>query len=131
MTNPRTSKMSGGFLSYLLCEYEILGKLRHVKIVVGAALSHQLLVISALFNATVIDHKDPVGIFDGGKTVSDDKAGPAGKQCLDALLYQHFRVGIDAAGGFIKDEDLGHGDHGAGKGDELPLPDGQSCASFL
>ena len=62
--------------------------------------------------------------------MGDDEGGTACQQVFDALLYQQLGFGVDAGGGLIQNEDGGIGNHGAGKGEELLLADGQAAAPF-
>ena len=46
---------------------------------------------------------------------------------FNALLHEDFRVGIDAAGCLVQNQDAGIGYHRAGKGEQLLLTDGKTA----
>ena len=105
-------------------------KLTHVQIVVEAFLRKQLRCIALLDDAAVVDDKDPVGLLDRGKAVCNDKGGTSLSKLFNALLHEDFRVGIDAAGCLVQNQDAGIGYHRAGKGEQLLLTDGKTAAAF-
>ena len=49
---------------------------------------------------------------------------------LDALLHEKLGVCVDAARRLVQNEDAGIGNHRAGKGKQLLLPDGKPAAAF-
>src|SRR5450759_3863384 len=75
-----------------------------IEIGIESVLCEQLLV-SALFNdRTVVHDKDVVRISDGRETVGNDEAGPTGHQLCHCFLDAYFRSGIDAACGFVENQ---------------------------
>src|SRR3954466_3343097 len=80
-----------------------------VELPVYAALAEQMLVAAHLAHASFVHDDDLVGALDGGKPVRHDDGGAAlgadhaGECVADAELG----LGIDAGGGFVKDQDLG------------------------
>ena len=54
---------------------------------------------------TVVDHQNLVGFADGAEAVGDDKAGASMHQPQHGLLDVLLGTGIDAAGGFVEDQD--------------------------
>ena len=61
---------------------------------------------AALPDASVVNHQDPVGGTDGTQTVGHYEAGPARQHRLDGILDKGLRLGVDAAGGLVQNEDL-------------------------
>lgn len=49
---------------------------------------------------------------------------------FNALLHEDFRVGIDAAGCLVQNQNAGIGYHRACKGEQLLLTDGKTAAAF-
>ena len=71
-----------------------------------------------------------VGMADGAKPVRNDNTGSSFQHARDGTLYEEFRFGVYAAGGFIEHN---HGRvcaQGADKTDELSLPYRQRAAPF-
>lgn len=58
-----------------------------------------------LRNPPVLDDEDAVRILNRAEPVGDDEAGAALHQRFHGLLDMHFRARVDAAGGFIQDQD--------------------------
>ena len=85
-------------------------------------------MVSPLDDMSVIQHHDGVGVAHGGKTVGDDKDGSALHQVIHALFNQPFCPGIDAAGGFVQNQDRRIGYGCPGDGQQLALPLGKSLA---
>ncbi len=60
-----------------------------------------------LDNVAFVHHQDQISVADGGQTVGDNERGATLHQVVHGLLNQHFGAGIDRAGCFIKDQNLG------------------------
>ena len=91
-------------------------KLAHVQMVIKAALFQQR-VVRALFDDTaVINYQQLVGLLDRAQPVSDDKGGASGHQTQQRFLNLQFCACVDAAGGFVQDEDARIGQDSAGDG---------------
>ena len=63
-----------------------------VELVVRALLCHQFVVGSLLENLSVVNHENPVRIFNSRKTVRNDERGTALQQAFDSLLHLNFRL---------------------------------------
>ena len=85
---------------------------------------------ATLDDAAVFNDQDLVRAANGGEAVRDDEGGAAAHQVGEALLNQGFGFGIEAGGGFVKDEDAGIGENGAGDGDALALTSGKPDAAL-
>ena len=88
---------------------------------VAAVGGHEGFVGAGFGDAAVFEDDDAVGVGDGAEAVGDDEAGAAFHERDEAGLDDAFAFGVEVAGGFVEDEDLGVGQHGAGDGDALPL----------
>ena len=97
---------------------------------VSAAAEHQFIVPAALGDSAVFDHQDLVGVADRAEAVGDDEAGAAGHQRGQRLLDEPFVFRVEVAGGFVEDQDVGIGEHGAGDGDALALAAGEAQAAL-
>ena len=58
-----------------------------------------------LYDLTVVDYGNPIRVPDGGKSVGDYDGSSISQQLLQCFLDDQLRVGIDARGGLVKDED--------------------------
>ncbi len=76
---------------------------------------------SLLDDPSRLQDNDTIGVLDGRETVCDNESGATTQKLAQALLYQHFREGINVGGGLVEDEDARIGEQGAGKRDELAL----------
>lgn len=66
-----------------------------------------------------------IGLADGAETVGDDEArAPVGK-IGHGTLEHGLGVGVDAACSLVENEDWRTAMHGAGDGEQLPLPVGE------
>ena len=60
---------------------------------------------SLLDDPPTLDDNDAVGIDHGRQAVSYHERGSTMQESCQRLLYDLFRLGIDAGGGFIQDQD--------------------------
>ena len=74
----------------------------------------------------VVEDDDLVGMGDGVQPVGDDQDGPVLGQPIERLLHKVFRFRVGESGGLVEDQHRGVGKDGAGDGQALPLPTGQS-----
>lgn len=77
------------------------GELAVIQIGIKSVLAEQLFVAAFFNNISVFHHKNHVGIFNGRKTVGDNKARTVGHQFVHRFLNIHFRPGVDTACRFI------------------------------
>ena len=96
-------------------------KLTDIQMVIKAALVEQLLMGAFFDDFAVVDDEHLVSVADGAEAVGDDEAGAALHQAQQGFLDARFGAGIDAAGGFVKDQDAGVGQDGAGNRQHLAL----------
>ena len=59
---------------------------------------------SSLDDAAVLEHQDHVGIADRRQPVGDDERRAAAHQLAHGVLDQHFRARVDAARGFVQNQ---------------------------
>lgn len=105
-------------------------ELTDVELVVDAPLLQQLPMRPPFDDPAVINHQHQIGIADGAQAVGDDKTRLSFHEAQKRLLNSFFGTGIDAAGGFIKNEDGGVGENGPGDGQQLPLALAEVAGSF-
>ena len=72
------------------------------KAFIYAALGDQFLMGAAFSDAAVVQHKDLVGVPDGGQAVGNGDNGFALCQLGDYLLDKVFVLRVDAGGGLIQ-----------------------------
>ena len=60
---------------------------------------------TAFDDVAVLHDEDAVGIFNGREAVCDDEAGSSFGECVHGFLYLLFGSRIDAARGFIEDNE--------------------------
>ena len=107
-----------------LVEFEGAG----VELVVGAVFSHELVVVAAFDDATVVHDHDDVGILDGGESVGDDKDGASVHELVHPILHDGFGAGVDGGGGFVEDHHRWVANRRTGNGEELALALREACA---
>jgi hypothetical protein len=83
---------------------------------------------AGLDDTAVLDHRDLVGLGDGGQPVGDDDGGPAGAEALEGVGDAGLAGRVQVAGGLVQDQQGRVGDPGPGEGDQLALPGGQQGA---
>ena len=103
-------------------------ELGHDQAVIDALFPHQLVVGSHLGDAVLVDDDDPVCFPEGGKPVGDGKGGPPFDQATQRLLDLVLGLGVQAAGGFVQDQQPRIMQDGPCNGDPLPFPARQGVA---
>lgn len=93
--------------------------------VVSAELQ-QLLVRSGLDDLPSDHHQDPVGVADCGQPMGDHKRRPPAGHHVHRLLDALLGAGVHGTRRLVQYDHWGVLDYGAGDGDLLPLPHGQS-----
>ena len=83
-----------------------------------------------LGNAAVLHYRDAIGATNCGEAVRDDEHGPTLHEVGERGLDGSFALGIKRGGGFVEDEDRGVLEQGAGDGEALALPAGETCSAF-
>jgi len=96
-------------------------ELAHVEIVVEAFLAYQFLMRTALDDPVIIDYQHQIGVANCAQAVRNDKRGTPLQQAQQSLLNLQFGASIDAAGGFVQNQDAGICQYGAGNRQQLPL----------
>lgn len=99
-----------------------------VQAVIISAQRQQLVVGAGLGDAPAADDKDLVRAADGGQAVRHDEAGAPCQHRLDGVLDELFRLGVDAAGSLVQNEDARVGEDHAGEAHKLLLPCGKAAA---
>ena len=85
---------------------------------------------TTLDDPSMVKHKHLIGVANGAEAVGDDEAGPPGEQHFQGVLDARFGHRVDAAGGFVEDEDARVSEHRAGEADELALAEREVDALF-
>lgn len=111
-------------MSCALVEFEGAG----VELIVGAVFSHELVVVAAFDDATVVHNHDDIGILDGGESVGDDKDGATLHELVHPILHDGFGAGVDGGGGFVEDHHRWVANRRTGDGEELALTLREACA---
>ncbi len=93
-----------------------------VKVGVDPLLGKEFLMGTFFDNGALVDHEHLVGIANGTEPVGDNKACSSLHERQQDLLDAEFGAGIDAAGCFIKNQDIGICQNHAGNGQQLTLP---------
>src|SRR4051812_9953415 len=78
----------------------------------------------------MLDDDDQVGMSDRAEAVRDDECRSAFEQLGEGLLDQLLALGVEAAGGFVEDEDLWVGEDRAGDAETLALAAGELKAAL-
>jgi hypothetical protein len=94
----------------------------------AAAAGPQLGRGAGLDDTAVGDHRDLVGLGDGGQPVGDDDGGPARAQALEGVGDAGLAGRVQVGGGLVQDQQGRVGDPGPGEGDQLALPGRQQRA---
>ena len=89
---------------------------------VGFPPLEQLRMASALDDASMFEHKDPVGIDDARQAVREDQSRAAGHEPVERRLDDRLAVAIDRRQGLVQDEDRRPAEKGPRDRDALPLP---------
>ena len=92
-----------------------------VELPVEAALGEELLVGALFAELAFVHDEDGVGALDRREAVGDEDGGAARDHAVEREADAEFGVGVDGAGGLVKDEDAGVVGQGACEADELLL----------
>ena len=101
-----------------------------VELEIAASQLEQRLMRAALQNSSIFDHQNLVGTANGGQPMGNDKRRPPLHQVGKALLDHSLRLGVEAGGSFVQNENAGIGQNGARNRDPLALPAGQFHAAL-
>lgn len=101
-----------------------------VELPVEAAVGEELLVGALLAELALVHDENGVGALDGGEAVGDQDTRPALHHSLQGGADAEFGFGVDAAGGFVEDQNAGIVGQGAGEVDELLLARGEGTAAL-
>ena len=74
---------------------------------------------SLLVILSVVDHDNPVRIFNSRKTVRNDERGTALQQAFDSLLHLNFCLCVDAGRRLVENQNPRIRHHRSGKGEKL------------
>src|SRR4051794_30095990 len=97
---------------------------------VFAAGGHELIMRAALNNVAVFEDEDLIGAPNGAEAMGNDEARAAGEELGQRPLNTQLGQRIDAAGGFVEDQNPRIGQHGPREADELPLAQREAGASL-
>ena len=107
-----------------------LAGLGFVEAEVGTLLFHQGIVVADLDDLPPVQHHQPVGLAQGGKTVGDGDGGTAADEVLEGGLDFHLGLGIHCRGGLVEDQDARVDEQRAGDGDALALAPRQGLTAL-
>src|ERR1043165_1132453 len=85
---------------------------------------------SVLNNAAVVEHRDTVGISDGGDPVRDEDGGTSAHLLAQVIEDLLFCVGVNAGKGIVKHHDARIANQSAGNSGTLLLAAGQRNATL-
>ena len=119
---PRSKNDRGALLCLRLIQFEGTG----VKLVVGAAFGHELIMVAAFDDSAMVEDHDDVGVLDGGKAMSNNEDGASFHEGIHAALYEGFGAGVDGRGGFVENHDRRIADGGTSNGEQLALSLGKT-----
>ena len=105
-------------------------QLCHDQPVINALFLHQLIMGAGFRDGVMIDHHNTVRVPQGGKAVGNGKGGAALGQAAQRLLNLVLCFGIQAASGFVQNQQPGIMQNRPGDGNPLPFPAGQGIAGF-
>ena len=108
----------------------LLFHLRHVELVVGAAVREELSMAACLDDVPVVDDDDGVAVLDGAEAVGDHEHGASRGDLREVLHDDVLALVVERARGFVEDEDARIEDEGARDGDALPLAAGEEAAAL-
>ncbi len=80
---------------------------------------------AVLYDVSLLQHHDLVGIPYRGEAVGDDEGGASGHQTVHAVLHKLFCAGVNGAGGLVQDQHRRIRNGGSRNAQELPLTLGQ------
>ena len=88
---------------------------------IGAAAGEKLLVRATFHNATMLDGRNFIGMFNGREAMGNDDRGAAARQALKRLLHRLLAFVIQSTRRLVQDKDLGILEEHARDGDALLL----------
>src|SRR2546426_8037869 len=92
---------------------------------IAPAERHQLVVRAELDHPAVLEHADPIGVADGGKTMRDQDGGAMARRSEQAIEDFRFPAHVELRGRLVEQHDAGaerDGGQRPGERDALPLP---------
>ena len=92
-----------------------------IKLIIFSMFLHQLVMVAALNNASLLQNHNAVAVADGGESVGNDKSGAAVHQLIHTVLHDLLGSRIDRGGRFVKDQDRRICDGSTGDGEQLAL----------
>ena len=100
-----------------------------MEVLVVASLLDELFVCALFDDLSFVEDVDFVGVLDGGQAVGDGDGGACTHESLKGFLYESLALGVEGAGGFVKDEDGRVLEDGTGDGDALALTAAETAAA--
>lgn len=76
---------------------------------------------TSFHDALVADVENAVAVLDGRQTMRDDEGRAAFQECLNAILQQLLRFGVDGGRCLVQNQDARVTQQGTRKGDQLLL----------
>src|ERR1017187_7114628 len=105
-------------------------ELEFVEPLINSALGDEFFVGADFADLPLFEHHNLVRPAYGGKPVRDDDYGAVLHQVGQRLLYQHFALRVQVAGGFVQDQDGRVLEQGARDGEALALSAGEFGAAI-
>ena len=99
-----------------------------VELVVAAVLGQQILVVTPLDDAALLQNHNGLGVADGGEPVGDDEYSAPRHQPVHTFFDELFRPGVDGAGGLVQNQHRRVGAGGTGDVQKLPLALAEAAA---
>lgn len=109
---------------FILIEFERA----RIKLIIFAFLLYKLFMRTALYDFSVFENHDRIGISYGGKPVSDDEHRPALHQFIHSVLNKSFRPRIDGRSSLVENKHGAPRNHSPRDGQKLSLPLRQICS---
>src|SRR5262245_43289878 len=97
---------------------------------VDRALRREALVGTGFHDAPLLEHRDAVGVPQGGQAVGDDHRRAPPHQPPERVEEHGLRLHVEGAGGLVQDEDGSVLEKGSGDGEPLPLAAGEHHAAL-
>src|ERR1035438_9839880 len=104
-------------------------ELEFVEPLINSALGDEFFVGADFADLPIFEHHNLVRASNRGKPVRDDDDGAVLHQVGQRLLYQHFALRVQVAGGFVQDQDGRVLQQGARDGEALALAAGKLDAA--
>ncbi len=101
-----------------------------VEVVVAATARVEGFVRTTFDDIPLFNNEDLVCPPDGREAVGDHERSAALHEIAEAILDHSFRLGVEGAGGLVKDEDARIGEDGTGDGETLALASGKLDAAL-